>query len=285
MRDIGIIARFEVRRLMKSTGGVLAMALAFVIYFWLALKLREWGAEAQGSSELQALKGAGGDAMGKKLMEGAVGWFIDLEPSTIGKMLQNHSPFGLVFFLVALAINPLISILATFDQTGGDISTRHIRFLLLRTDRGSLYWGKFLGAVVYYTIAMGVLVGIVGAFGILGGAMPGSEVLYLVRIWLTLSAGALPFIALNAFSNALSGSAGAAFGITFGYYGVVWLISAVGGWFNEALDKIAYLSPSAMKFNLGADELSVVGTAAAHMIGIGLLALILGNVMFQRRDV
>lgn len=285
MRDIGIIARFEVRRLMKSTGGVLAMALAFVIYFWLALKLREWGAEAQGSAELQALKGAGGDAVGKKLMEGVVGWVVDLDSATIGKMLVNHSPFALVMFLIGLAINPLISILATFDQTGGDISTRHIRFLLLRTNRSSLYWGKFCGALLYYAFAMAFLVAVVGGFGIFGGAMPGGEALYLLRMWLTLVAGAVPFIALNSFANALSGSAGAAFGITFGFYGVVWLISAVGGWINDAFKKLEYLSPSAMKFSLAADDFAVVGKAAAHMFAIGLVALILGSIIFQRRDV
>ena len=285
MRDIGIIARFEVRRLMKSTGGVLAMALAFVIYLWLALKLREWGAEAQGSSELQAIKGAGGDAMGKQIMEGAVGWFIDLDSATVGQMLLNHSPFALVFFLVALAINPIISILATFDQTGGDISTRHIRYLLLRTDRGSLYWGKMIGATLYFSIAIGIMVGIVGAFGILTGAMPGSEILYLVRIWLTLSVAALPFIALNAFSGALAGSAGAAFGITFGYYAIAWLVSSVGGWFNENLKVLEYLSPSSMKFNLAADDLAVVGKAALHMGVVAVIAVVLGNMLFQRRDV
>jgi ABC-type transport system involved in multi-copper enzyme maturation permease subunit len=285
MRNIGIIARFEVRRLMKGTGGVLAFALAFVIYLWLALKLREWGAEAQNSAELQALKGAGGEALGKQLMEGAVGWFVDLDDATVGQMLGNHSPFALVFFLVALALNPLISILATFDQTGGDIATRHIRYLLLRTDRRSLYWGKVLGAFFYFSIGIGLLVGIVGAFGIFGGGMPGSEALYLVRIWITLSLAAIPFIALNAFSGALAGNAGAAFGITFAYYSIVWLISSVGSWVNDSVGVLEYLSPSAMKFSLAADDFAVIGKATLHMGVIAVLALFLGNILFQRRDV
>lgn len=264
---------------------MLAMALAFVIYLWLALKLREWGAEAQGSSELQAIKGAGGDAVGKQMVERAVGWFVDLDSSTVGQMLLNHSPFALVFFLVALAINPIISILATFDQTGGDISSRHIRYLLLRTDRGSLYWGKMLGATLYFSMSIGVMVAIVGAFGILSGAMPGSEVLYMVRIWLTLTVAALPFIALNAFSGALTGSAGGAFGVTFAYYAVAWLVSAVGGWFNDGLKVLEYLSPSSMKYNLAADDLMVVGKAVLHMGIIAVIAVVLGNLLFQRRDV
>lgn len=285
MGNLGVIARFEVRRLMKSTGGVLGFALAFVIYLWIALKLREWGAEAQGSSELQALKGAGGEAMGKQIMEGVVGWFVDLEPAVIGDMLVNHSPFSLVFFLVALVINPLVSILATFDQTGGDISTRHIRYLLLRTDRRSLYWGKVLGATIYYAVGIGILVAIVGGFGIATGAMPASELLYLVRMWITLSLAAVPFIALNAFSNALIGSAGGAFGITFGYYAVVWLISSVGSWVNDSVGMLEYLSPSAMKYSLAADDFAVVGKAALHMGVIAVIALFLGHVLFQRRDV
>lgn len=284
MRDIGIIARFEVRRLMKSTGGVLAMSLAFIFYFWIAIKLREWAAEAQGSAELQAIKGAG-ETVGKSIMEGVVGWFVDLEPAAVGKLIANHSPFALMFFLVALAINPLVSILATFDQTAGDISTRNIRFLLLRTNRTSLYWGKALGAVLYFGVATAILVGSIGVFGILSGAMPGSDLLYLVRIWLTLTVAAVPFVALNACSGAMVGSAGGAFGITFGYYAIVWLLSALGGWINESMKAVAYLSPSAMKFSLAADDFAVFGKALGHMGIIAVIALVVGNAIFQRRDV
>lgn len=262
---------------------MLAMTLAFVIYLWLALKLREAIVDVQ--SATGGLQDSGAEAMGKQLMEGVVGWFVDLESGTFSEMLAGHSPFALVFFLVALAVNPLVSILATFDQTGGDISTRHIRYLLLRTNRRTLYWGKVLGATLFVSLILGVLVAIVAGFGILGGATPASEILYFVRIWLTLSVSAIPFIALNAWANALAGSAGGAFGITFGYYATVWLISAVGGWVDDTVKMVGYLSPSALKFSLAADDLAIVGKGLVHMGIIAAIGLALGSLMFQRRDV
>ena len=279
MRNIRIIARFEVARLARSTGGVLFMALATIIYAYVALKLVRWAAEVREATSLA------GDDPASKILTGFVGWLVDIEPDALAKMIGEHAPFALVFFFVGLAVNPLLAILGTADQTGSDIQTRHIRYLLLRTDRASLYWGKTLGAVFFYGVAMAVLCGLIGGAALWGGALVAGDLLYFGRIWLTLTLFAVPFIALNGLTSALTGHAGLGLVVTLAFYMVVWLISAIGSWAAPAVASIEYLSPSALKFDLASDELVTLGKAVAHMAVVTVVAGLIGSTLFKRRDV
>lgn len=279
MRNIGIIARYEVGRLIRSTGGVLFLALAVTIYAYVTIKLVKWAAEFKSASDLAA-----GDP-GANVLTGAIGWLVDIEPGQLNTLIAKHPPFALVFFFVALAVNPLLAILGTSDQTASDIQTRNIRYLLLRTDRGSLFWGKVLGSLVFYGLSMALLCGIIAGLSTWAGASTVGDLLYFGRIWLTLTVFALPFIALNAFSGALTGHPGLALITTLGYYMVVWLISTVGGWTSDKAEYIQYLSPSAFKYELATDSLEVLGKAVAHMAIVTTLALGLGVTYFKRRDV
>ena len=280
MRNINIIARYEVGRQIRSTGGVLFLALAGIIYAYVALRLVKWAAEFKDKVPL-----GGSDDPVQGIFTGFIGWLVEIEPGQLEKLIANHSPFALVFFFVALAVNPLLAIMASSDQTAGDIQTRHIRYLLLRTDRGSLYWGKTLGSLVFYGASLAVLIGLVAGAAFLGGAIGAGDLLYFGRIWLTLTLFAVPFIALNGFSGALTGHPGLAMLVTLAYYMVVWLISAIGSWGAPAVENVQYLSPSAFKFELAADDLAILGKAAGHMAIVTVVALAVGLTLFKRRDV
>ncbi|MEZ4464373.1 MAG: hypothetical protein R3F43_07605 [bacterium] len=280
MRNIRIIARFEVARLARSTGGVLFLALATIIYAYVALKLVRWAAEVREATAL-----ADADNPANKILTGFVGWLVDIEPEALTKMIGEHAPFALVLFFVGLAVNPLLAILGTADQTGSDIQTRHIRYLLLRTDRASLYWGKTLGALLFYGVSMAIICGLIGGAALWGGAIGAGDLPYFLRVWLTLTLFAVPFIALNGLTSAMTGHPGLALVVTLAFYMVVWLISAIGAWAAPQVAFIEYLSPSALKFDLASDDLTVLGKAIGHMAAVTVVAGLIGSTLFKRRDV
>jgi len=116
------------------------------------------------------------------------------------------------------------------------------------------------------------------------GPSPGATVLYLVRVWLTAVAFAMPFIALMGLTGALTAHPFLALLVGLMYQLVIWLFSSIGGWAIEDLKVLAYGFPSGIKYQLASQNPEQVLIAAAHSLGMGLLFYLLGLWIFTKRD-
>lgn len=60
--------------------------------------------------------------------------------------------------LVMLFGMPFVISFLAFNQISGDVQSRGLRYLLLRTGRSSIYFGRFLGVALFFTRVMGFII-------------------------------------------------------------------------------------------------------------------------------
>jgi hypothetical protein len=173
-----------------------------------------------------------------------------------------------------------------YDQTATDIETRHVRYLLFRADRLSIYLGKSLGALGIIAAAIGAALLVVATFlGLRSDSLEGiSGVVYLVRIWLTAVAYAVPFVALLGLMSALVGRPRRSLTFTVLYWFAVATTAGVLGLADESFHNIRYLFPTIGRFDLMLDNPSDMSPTVLYLLCFTLVAGVLGAWRFRSRD-
>ena len=283
---IGIITRFELRRLRTSAPGVLFLVFFGCGYLWLGIKILGW------KEALDAIEGASlplGLAPEENPIFMALGWLMGLEATALWEIFVAYPPVLTIIFAVTIFVTPFLTLILAMDQTGSDISRRHLRYLSVRTSRRALYVGKTAAVTIYWAGTLALTMGILYAicvFGDLLGETPISEsVLFMGRLYLSVVVLGLPFIALAGAASALTGHPALGGLTTFGLWIVVALMSWGLGMQAEGLANIEYLFPTAMKFELMATETTTVLAALVHQLGYAVVLFVLGVSLFTRRDI
>ncbi|MFN3197118.1 MAG: hypothetical protein ACE366_01700 [Bradymonadia bacterium] len=280
-RTISVVSRFELRQALRAPGGVLFLALFGIFFGWVLLKLHGF------ADELITLKSQIGNVDASSIGDtlGWLSWLIDIEGPAFIELLQSHSPFMVLAFYLVIGATPFMALLASFDQMATDINTRHLRFLLLRADRQSIFVGKALAAFQLYAIATGIYAFAAWGIGVSAGAADVGEVLYVLRIWATCLFFALPFIALSALNAVWVGNAMLGLLASLLYIVLAWMMGAVASYANPAMVKIGLLSPSAWKYELLLDDFAGLTPVLIHVVVFTVIAGIAGFTIAMRRDV
>jgi len=285
-RDIAVVARFEIRRTLRSPHGLLFLALFGSFFAWVGIKVHDLTSGLGGISD----SGVRAAALSEDNPFFAfAGWLTDLDADRIRALVIEHPPALVALFFISLVATPFLAMMGSFDQTGTDIQTKHTRYLLLRTDRTSLYVGKSLGNAVFIAAAFAVATFGVGAVVLLTGGPSGVSVasafVYLARIWLSLVFLTLPFVALLGFANAAIGHGFLSLVSALGLYFVIWATTAIGGIAVPAMDYVAYGFPSALKYHIMSPDARDILVAIAHQGAFAVVLFWLGLTIFRRRDV
>lgn len=277
------IVAFELRRLVRAPHGILFLVGVGCYYLWLAMWLEDISDEMdQATAQLEAMQGSGAGAM----LHEVIGWWTDLDASAVDGLLTNHPPLLVATFVLTVLLTPLLAMLASFDQTASDIRTRHIRFMLLRTDRASLFTGKAIGSLLFFAIAQVVATSLVAAVLWITGGVSGLDSLtYVVRIAVTAIVFAVPFVSLMAMCGAITGNARLALLMGFAIQLLIWAASGIGGLLDESLKVLRFGFPTAMKYHLVSDAMGDIGLALVHQGVLIVVFLALGWTVLRRRDV
>ena len=110
---------------------------------------------AQESATPQPRRPADPNDAGAKVTAGEKG--ADLDPWT-SFLLERRPALLSAIFLVLLFGMPFVISFLAFNQVTGDIQSRGLRYLLLRTERSNIYFGRFLGAAIFSTAVTAVIV-------------------------------------------------------------------------------------------------------------------------------
>ncbi|HFB66465.1 MAG TPA: ABC transporter [Aeromonadales bacterium] len=129
-----IIALFELIRVFKTRRGLATLAAFAVIWYFILRYPISYAAEI---IQTEGFKHQ------VSVMFGLVG---------IGGLLDWQVPEMAVYWVAALYIFPFFSLLLAADQTSSDRSRGTLRFLVLRTSRDSLFFGRFLGQMLIQSI-------------------------------------------------------------------------------------------------------------------------------------
>jgi Cu-processing system permease protein len=278
IRDIAIIARFEVMRHLRSRHAIVAGLILIGFCGFGSYKLAEF------ADQIDEVGRELGPVLG--MITGMVESLTGLPAVAIGNLLDEHPPVLVALFALIMMLMPILCLTLAYDQTATDIETRHVRYLLFRTNRLSIYFGKALGALAIIAAAVGLVLVVFGVFlGLRSNSLQGAAgVVYLARIWLTAIAYAIPFVALLGLMSALVGRPRRTLSLTVLYWFAVGTAGGLLGLVDESFENLHYLFPTFGRFNLMLDNFSDMSGTVLYLLCFTLVAGGLGAWRFRTRD-
>ncbi len=286
LRQVRTVTGFEIGRLCTSVHGLVFAAAFLFAAFGLSMKLHELSGKLAGVSMVGAVADAAKPEAAKVIYK-ILSWWTNLGDDAIRELLLSHPPTLLAFFVLAIVGTATWAMFLACDQMSSEIRNRHLRYLLVRTDRRSLYLGKTLGVLLFYCACVTAACAMVAAAVATSEAGIGgtSGALYMVRIWLSLLLYAIPFVALMSLTSSMVKHPLLALVLGHGLWFGLWVAGALGGLADEALKNVRFAFPTAFKYHLLSDQLPDVALAAGHMLAFAALFWVAGLWVFSRRDV
>lgn len=209
-------------------------------------------------------------------------WLFDDE---MVRLFHERSPSLVAYLIVALWATPVFATLVGCDQTASDLSSRHLRFLIPRTGRASIYLGRFAGAA--FLLAAMQLVATAVAVVIAAAVDPnptGEVVMFGLRVGLTLAIYSIAFVAMFApLTAAIASPAGAALA-GLGTYAVIVIAIASVKLRAPWVSKLLFVTPGGFKGYLTDPDLAPLLGAFAAMAGLTAVYLAAGWKVFRERD-
>jgi ABC-type transport system involved in multi-copper enzyme maturation permease subunit len=189
-------------------------------------------------------------------------------------------------FLVLLFGVPLLVPLGAFNQTAGDIGSRGIRYLLLRTERPNIFLGRFLATALFTTVVLGFAVATIALYlgfklRIYGGWEIATWSLYG---FVALAVLAVPYVALCSWISGAGESALLSLVVCVLVIGGVLLLAGIGGFYWEPARYLRWLLPWGVQNRLLSPTLLGSALAVAACGAYTACFLYLGNRHFARRD-
>ena len=176
-----LISQFELKRGFATRKGLLSLVTFAVVWYFILLYPLRFAAEL-----LMQEKG---------LTQG----FSFFDFIGFGSIHQWHIPEFGVFWHFALIIFPMLSITLAADQTCSDRERGTLRFIVLRSSRDSLFFGRFAGVMVIQSLLISVTALSTLALVLYRGATLFSSALPdLLAITVNLILAVLPFTAMMA---------------------------------------------------------------------------------------
>jgi len=203
------------------------------------------------------------------------------------KFLVKDRPalLSAIFLVLVFGMPFAISFLA-FNQVSGDIQSRGLRYLLLRTERSNIYFGRFLGSAVFSTLVMAFIVATITFY--LGVKLriysAGSLFGWAVHGFLALSILMLPYIALCSMISVSVDSSFLSLVLAKLTIGGVLLFAVVGKVAWEPMIYFKFVLPWGVQNYLLHPELIYSGGAALACLGYTTVFLMLGYYRFETRD-
>ncbi|MFT4515222.1 MAG: hypothetical protein ACI89X_000122 [Planctomycetota bacterium] len=201
-------------------------------------------------------------------------------------LLRDRPAMLSAIFLILMFGWPLIVAFGAFDLYAGDISSRQLRYQLLRADRASIFFGRLFGTLVTFTLVLILLGATVSLY--MAAKLPlyefGELMSWTVYGVCALFIVTLPYVALCSWISASIGGSFASLSIVVLIIGGVPLIAMFGRMQAESAGYINYLLPWGFQTRLFHHEPSqvalAVGGCAVQTVFFGWL----GYRKFMRRD-
>lgn len=213
--------------------------------------------------------------------------FVGSTPEQSEFFLVDKPALVSLFLILLFAFLPFLGFLSGFNQTAGDIGSRGLRYLLLRTERPNVFLGRLIGTYLFTVAVITVIIAVVGLYVMVKvkfyGA--GDVALWLLRGWFAAAVFVMPWVAFCAWISAaipipflslLVAQGGLAFWIIF--------VAIMRGKADE-LGYAAYATPWGYKWWLLDPSLGKMLGAVLIMLAFTALLTFLGLRTFHRRDV
>jgi len=295
-QHVWIIALYSMRFALRSGGGLmfllifLTVGLSIASLFIAPLEelVKMDGPDGMSASELSIT------ILESDMVADAVEWITSSDSAQSEYLLKDNPALLSAILLILLIAVPFTTCFGAFNQTSGDIASRGLRYLLLRTERSNIFLGRFLGVLLFTIVSViGTMLVILLYVQFKVGAYPGMD------LWLWGFQGltaifflSLPYIALCAWISCMLDT-------PFGSMAICLLISGFSLAIlymlklalvasmevdPESLGWLVKTVPWGWKYELLHGELTARITAILAMLGFTAAFLFLGLRHFKKRD-
>jgi len=201
-------------------------------------------------------------------------------------LLDERPALLSAIFLILLFGMPLVIPFGAFNQTAGEIGNRGLRYMLLRTERSNIFFGRFISTVLFslivnafaiatITLYVGLKLKIYGGWELTSWALQG---------YIALTLQALPYIALCAWLSAMNDGAMLSMIVCSLVIGGVILFAYLGGKLWEPARYLDWLLPWNVHNDLLHHDLWRILKAGGVCILYTIAYLFLGHRHFAKRD-
>ena len=294
---VGLVARFASKFALRTGGGLVFLLLVVIsglIVAWMFIAPVESIIEREGLRQAAAEQGeelTAGRAIDEitkaKEFRDVVQWMTGTDNEQADYLLRENPALLSAFFLVLLLMFPYLACFGGFNQTSGDIQSRGLRYLLLRTERANIFLGRFAGTILFTFIYTAVLVAVLLLYVGLklkiysAGALIAWGSQGLFALFLT----AMPYIAFCAWMSAAIDSPFGSLILALICTTFSWaLIRGFGVPLRYDGDTWVRLVPWGWKYDMLSGDLGTRLLAIGVMVGFTALFLVLGLRTFHRRD-
>jgi hypothetical protein len=199
-----------------------------------------------------------------------VRWVTGGDATYANYLLRENPALLSAIFLILLIGFPYVVCFGAFNQTAGDAGSRGLRYLLLRTERPNIFFGRFLGTALFTVITTLLLVVVLLAY--IGFKLKvyaaGSLLGWGLQCFLALAILSLPYTAMCAWLSSMLDSAFPALVICLLCVSVpTILLAAVDGALPGDQGWLSRILPWGWKFDLLSPDLATRATAMSVLLG------------------
>jgi hypothetical protein len=201
-------------------------------------------------------------------------------------LLVGRPGFLSLLFLVYSFLTPVIVAFVGSSQIASDTRNKGLRFLLLRTTRRDIFFGKLLGSAAVAAMALLALILAAIAHLQLRIAVYSLGPVIVWGLWgaAAFAILAFPYVSLSlAFSGIIDSGAGAFFSCMGAMVGIPVLGLALARLW-QPLGAIAYVMPYRVALLLFSKSPGIVALSALALAGYAAAYAALGYFLFRRRD-
>lgn len=216
----------------------------------------------------------------------AVKWAIGGDAEQAEYLVEKKPALVSAVMIVLLFALPFLVAMGAFNQLSGDIGSKGLRYLLPRTERANLFFGRFIGTYLFVLVVLALLLGVVLLYLVLATKLyPAGEVtLWMLRGYLAMAVMALPYVAFCSWFSAMIDMPFGTFAITQLIIGFIPIFASLGSAASDKVKYINYVMPWPWRYDLLHPSPVKFLTATAVMLGFTALFLFLGARHFQKRD-
>lgn len=286
---LNLIAGHSVRHGIRGGAGLISLLLTLVVGLVLASivigpleRTEQIAAQNHETANVSAKLNAEVIAVTRK----AIDWAVSPSPEQLDYLTQDHPAVVSAILVLLFLVTPLLACLGGFNQTAGDIGTRGLRFLLIRTERPNIFAGRFIGTFLFGALTYLALFVILAIYMALRVHVhpAGDMILWLAQGYLRLVAFSLPYFALCALvSCAIDSSFGSLVIALLVVYVLPLMISIAAG-INDAARYGQYVTPWGYKWWLLAPPGGELVGGIAVMLAFTAALLFAGHRHFSARD-
>jgi ABC-type transport system involved in multi-copper enzyme maturation permease subunit len=269
--DVGIVARREIMRNLRSTKGIAMFALFFLAGFLPAvLRL--------------ALRQSTGDVSDEEVRAGFE-LFLTRMAHHPAEVARHIAPAGVTLYTLfqgTLTFLPLVVLLIGFDQIAGEVQHRTIRYSVGRASRPSIVVGKALGIWGVAAVMITVVHATVWILAAIQGG--GSVIAWGPRLLLFSVIGAGAYVGFASLVSSLFRTPIVALLVGSGAGFAIWLLNKLLGAFPST-ERITWAFPNRYEdllFEPAADRV-VLGLSLFLLWGAA--CVVLSSLLVSRRDV